>query len=97
MVATAVSQSRTTVKLFRLNLEYSPTLGCACQLTQVSSKLCETSKAVSSFSVILGVCGCFLVFLGTPWTDSIEDICAWCRGRRKWRDGRYTFTHHILI
>ena len=74
MVATAVSQRRTTVKLFRLNLEYSPTLGCACQLTQVSSKLCETSKAVSSFSVILGVCGCFLVFLGTPWTDSIEDM-----------------------
>lgn len=70
----AVSPCRTTVGLFRLNLEYSPTLGCACQITHVNSQFCETSKATSSFSIILSVCECFLVFLETPWTDSIEDV-----------------------
>lgn len=40
----------------------------------MNSQLCETSKATSSFSVILGVCECFLVFLETPWTDSFEDV-----------------------
>lgn len=43
----------------------------------MSSKLSETSKAVSHlyFSItILGACEYFLMFMKTPWADSTEEM-----------------------